>query len=63
MRRLIVAANAAVTVSTKMDRGVLFLDGPFRRIQLRLGDVVRFTVSDESLTVLGLSARRRKLVL
>jgi NAD+ kinase len=60
MRRLIVEAGDQVTVRTKMDRGVLFLDGPFRRIPLRLGDVVRFSASDELLTVLGLSAKRQK---
>jgi NAD+ kinase len=59
IRRLIVAAGQEVVVRTKMDRAVLFLDGPFRRIFLRLGDVVRFSVSEESLNVLGVSAPRR----
>jgi NAD+ kinase len=59
MRRLIVDANEQVTVRTKMDRGVLFLDGPFRKIMLRLGDIVGFGVSDEALTVLGFSAESR----
>lgn len=60
MRHLIVDANEQVIVRTKMDRGVLFLDGPFRKVVLRLGDIVRFSVSDESLCVLGLSAKRQK---
>jgi NAD+ kinase len=61
LRRLIVAAGEEVIVRTKMDRAVLFLDGPFRRIFLELGDVVRFSASDESLNVLGARALRHKL--
>lgn len=60
LRRLIIESGDEITVRTKMDRGVLFLDGPFRKILLRLGDVVRFAVSEESLTVLGLAATRQK---
>jgi NAD+ kinase len=60
MRRLIVDVGEEVVVRTKMGRAVLFLDGPFRRILLRLGDVVRFTASDEPLHVYGLCRPRRK---
>ncbi|HEY5958579.1 MAG TPA: NAD(+) kinase, partial [Polyangiaceae bacterium] len=58
MRRLIVNFGEHVQVRTKMDRAVLFLDGPFRRIFLRLGDVVAFSASDEALNVLGVTAPR-----
>jgi NAD+ kinase len=61
LRRLIVVAGEEVMVRTKMDRAVVFLDGPFRRIFLRLGDVVRFSASDEALNVLGACAPRQKL--
>lgn len=60
MRRLIIAAGEEVVVRTKMDRAVLFLDGPFRRILLGLGDVVRFSSSEEKLNVLGVPVPRKK---
>lgn len=62
MRRIIVGAGEELVVRTKMDRAVLFLDGPFRRVCLRLGDVVRFSTSDDQLNVLGISGPRRKLL-
>jgi len=34
------------------------LDGPFKRFDVFLGDVVEFCASKEPLTVLGLDARR-----
>jgi NAD+ kinase len=58
MRRLIVPWAHAVTLRTKMDRAVLFLDGPYRRIHLGLGDVVKFIASEESLNVLGIGQTR-----
>jgi NAD+ kinase len=59
MRRIIVNQSEVLQVRTKMDRAVLFLDGPFRRIFLRLGDVVAFSASDETLNVLGVTGPRR----
>ena len=43
-----------------MDDASLFLDGPYRQIGVRLGEVVEFAVSDEPLKVLGLRARRAR---
>lgn len=60
MRRIIIDMGEELVVRTKMDRAALFLDGPFRRISLRLGDVVRFSASDDRLNVLGVSEPRRK---
>lgn len=54
MRRVLVPHGSALTFRTKMDRAVLFLDGPYRRIHLGLGDVVRFEASHEPLAVLGI---------
>jgi NAD+ kinase len=46
-----------VTVISKMDDSSLFLDGPKRKIPVRLGDEIEFALSDAPLTVLGLRAR------
>ena len=59
MTRLIVPAGKSVAAISKMQDALLFLDGPFKRVGVRLGDVVAFQGSDEPLTVLGLDARRR----
>jgi NAD+ kinase len=58
MRRLIVPYGETLSVRTKMDRAVLFLDGPYRRIHVGLGDVVRFEASPDCLQVLGIGALR-----
>ena len=47
-----------VVAQSMMTDASMFLDGPYRRIALGLGDVASFTLSDEPLTVLGLSQRR-----
>lgn len=60
MRDLVVPKGREVIVHTKMDRAVLFLDGPFRKILLRLGDVVRFSASEQRLNVLGVSVPRAR---
>lgn len=60
MRRLIVDPGEEVQVRTKMHRAVLFLDGPFRKILVGLGDVVRFSASQELLNVLGVQMPRGK---
>jgi hypothetical protein len=41
-----------------MDDAALWLDGPHRQVPVRLGDVLEFTASEESLQVLGLNSRR-----
>jgi NAD+ kinase len=46
-----------VTVISKMDDSSLFLDGPKRKIPVRLGDEIEFALSDAPLQVLGLRAR------
>ncbi len=56
--RFRVRQNEVVTVQSKMDGGTVFLDGPFKRFDVFLGDVVEFCASKEPLTVLGLDARR-----
>jgi NAD+ kinase len=58
IRRLLVPQGEVIRVRTKMDRAVLFLDGPYRQIHLGLGDVVEFSASPECLHVLGVGAAR-----
>jgi NAD+ kinase len=58
MRQLIVARGEELVVHTKMDRAVVFLDGPFRKVMVRLGDVVRFSASEDKLNVLGVTVPR-----
>jgi NAD+ kinase len=58
MRRLVVPEGETLSVRTKMDRAVLFLDGPYRRIHVRLGDVVCFEASPDRLNVLGIGSTR-----
>lgn len=60
LRQVIVPRGAELLVRTKMDRAVLFLDGPFRKVLLGLGDVVRFSASDDKLNVLGVTVPRNK---
>jgi NAD+ kinase len=58
LTRFRVRQDELVSVQSKMDGGTVFLDGPFRRFDIFLGDVVEFCASREPLTVLGLDARR-----
>lgn len=48
-----------VTVQNKMQDACLFLDGPFKRVAVALGERMSFSVSDEDLTVLGLDPSRQ----
>lgn len=47
-----------LTLHSKMEDARLYLDGPYRQIPVGLGDRVVCSLSDEPLTVLGLSGRR-----
>ena len=58
LTRFRVKQNDTVTVKSKMDGGTVYLDGPFKKFDVYLGDVVEFCASKEPLTVLGLDARR-----
>lgn len=53
----IIKPRQRVTIISKMDDSSLFLDGPKRKIPIRLGDEIEFALSDTPLTVLGLRAR------
>jgi NAD+ kinase len=58
MTRLEIEPGREVTVKSKMRDARLFLDGPFQRASVRLGDEVSFSLSDEPIDVLGLTASR-----
>ncbi len=53
----IIKPRERVTIISKMDDSSLFLDGPKRKIPIRLGDEIEFSLSDAPLQVLGLKAR------
>jgi NAD+ kinase len=59
LKRLI-GPSERLTVTSKMDDAMLWLDGPNRQIRVRLGDVVEFSASKEPLCVLGLDAKARR---
>jgi NAD+ kinase len=59
-RHLLVNPGETVSLKSKMQDAALFLDGPYRRISVSLGDVAEFSVSNEPLCVLGLAHDRRE---
>ncbi len=58
-RRGFIPLGSRLTVKSKTDEAMVFLDGPYRCIKVHLGDVLEFSASDEPLAVLGI--RRKKL--
>jgi NAD+ kinase len=58
--RFLVPEKKRVTVQNKMHDACLFLDGPFKRVTVALGETMHFSVSDEPLNVLALSRHRRR---
>ena len=61
MEHEIVRSGKSVTVQNKMHDAWLFLDGPFKRIPVQLGQKIRFQASGEPLLVLGLDPKRRRV--
>jgi NAD+ kinase len=57
LQRAIVKPGERVTITSKMDDSSLFIDGPHRKIPVRLGDELEFSLSDTPLHVLGLGGR------
>ncbi len=58
--KLLAGKTQEIRVQSKMDDASIFLDGPHRIVSVRLGDVVSFGVSDEPLSVLGLTRRKQR---
>ena len=57
---VLVNPSDSVRVESKMDDACVFLDGPYRQVPVRLGDVLTFRASKEPLLLLGLAERRRR---
>jgi NAD+ kinase len=55
-----VAEGTSVSIKSKMQDANLYLDGPYRRVSISLGEVARFCASKEPLCVLGLDRRSLK---
>jgi hypothetical protein len=58
LTRCIVEPEIALTILNKMGDARLYLDGPHQHFPVLLGETIRFSPSDEPLTVLGLSSVR-----
>lgn len=56
--KVVVSEQEHIDVRSKMQDASMFLDGPYKRVAVQLGDVASFSVSDEPLTLLGFSKRR-----
>lgn len=61
LTHFVVPEKRHVTVQNKMQDACLFLDGPFKRIGVQLGESMTFAASSEPLTVFGLDASRRQV--
>jgi NAD+ kinase len=58
LARCLIPPGEPLIARSNMDDAALWLDGPHRQVPVRLGDVLEFTASEESLQVLGLNSRR-----
>ncbi|HVU04489.1 MAG TPA: NAD(+)/NADH kinase [Polyangiaceae bacterium] len=58
MTNFFVEPGSELTAINKMRDARLFLDGPFRTVNVHLGDQVSFAASEEPVRVLGLTSRR-----
>jgi NAD+ kinase len=55
--RVLIAPGEKLSVKSKMQSGCMFLDGPYRRLPVHLGDAATFTADGDPLRVLGLLRR------
>jgi NAD+ kinase len=56
---VLVKPGSELLVQSTMHDAALYLDGPYKQIPVRLGDSVKFSASEEPLTLLGLRTQRR----
>ena len=54
-----VTVGTKVMVQSKMQAAGAYLDGPYQKVGVRLGDITCFEISDQPLTVLGLDPNAR----
>jgi NAD+ kinase len=57
--KVVVSPGKAISVQNKMQDARLFLDGPFKQLNVRLASVLAFAISDEPLGLLGVELGRR----
>jgi NAD+ kinase len=55
-----VPERRSAVIQNKMRDAYLFLDGPYRRVRVEIGETMTFSASDQPLRVLGLTAERTK---
>jgi len=58
--RAVVDPPGRIVVKSKMLEACMFLDGPYKRVDLALGEQTVFSLSPEPLTVIGLGRRRAR---
>ncbi len=58
--RSVVDPPGRIVVKSKMLEACMFLDGPYKRVDLGLGEQTVFSLSPEPLTVIGLNRRRAR---
>ncbi len=58
--RAVVEPPGRIVVKSKMLEACMFLDGPYKRVDLALGEEAVFSRSSEPLTVIGLGRRRAR---
>jgi len=59
LTRVLITGRRELLVHSKIREGRLFLDGPHEQAEIEMGDKLIFQRSPESLTLLGIGARRR----
>ena len=59
LRRPLIPPGARLLVRSKMHDGRIFFDGPDKSFAIGYGDALEFTQAEQSLTVLGISSRRK----
>ncbi|AUX27052.1 inorganic polyphosphate/ATP-NAD kinase [Sorangium cellulosum] len=58
-RHALIPPGASLVVRSKTHDAKLFFDGPIHSVSVGFGDVMEFTQAPQSLTILGLSAKRK----
>jgi NAD+ kinase len=59
LRHALIPPGKTLTVRSKMHDARIFFDGPDRSTDIGYGDVIDFTQAEQSLTMLGISSRRK----
>ncbi|WP_437991379.1 NAD(+)/NADH kinase [Sorangium sp. So ce145] len=59
LRHALIQPGASLVVRSKTHDAKLFFDGPIHSVSVGFGDVIEFTQAPQSLTILGLSAKRK----